>query len=50
MQLQNRTYTREEYLQLEEQAEYRSEYLDGKIVQIDRRDNESQWNQLKSSY
>jgi len=32
MQLQNRTYTPEEYLQLEEQAEYKSEYRDGKII------------------
>lgn len=32
MQLQNRTYTPEEYLQLEEQAEYKSEYRDGEII------------------
>jgi Uma2 family endonuclease len=32
MQLQNRTYSPEEYLQLEEQAEYKSEYHDGEII------------------
>ena len=32
MQLQPRTYTPEEYLRLEEQAEYKSEYLDGEII------------------
>ncbi len=32
MQLQPRTYTPEEYLKLEEQAEYKSEYLDGEII------------------
>ncbi len=32
MQLQARTYTPEEYLQLEEQAEYKSEYRDGEII------------------
>ncbi|MEO1672489.1 MAG: Uma2 family endonuclease [Cyanobacteria bacterium J06631_2] len=32
MQLQPRIYTPEEYLQLEEQAEYKSEYRDGKII------------------
>ncbi|HEY9767390.1 MAG TPA: Uma2 family endonuclease [Coleofasciculaceae cyanobacterium] len=32
MQLQTRTYTPEEYLQLEEQAEYKSEYRDGEII------------------
>ncbi|MEL7418652.1 MAG: Uma2 family endonuclease, partial [Cyanobacteria bacterium J06555_3] len=32
MQLQPRTYTPEEYLQLEEQAEYKSEYRDGAII------------------
>lgn len=32
MQLQDRTYTPEEYLQLEEQAESKSEYRDGKII------------------
>jgi len=32
MQLQPRTYTPEEYLQLEEQAEYKSEYRDGEII------------------
>lgn len=32
MQLQTRTYTTEEYLHLEEQAEYKSEYLDGEII------------------
>ena len=29
-----RTYTREEYLELEEKAEYKSEYCDGKIIPI----------------
>ena len=32
MQLQDRTFTAKEYLQLEEQAEYKSEYRDGKII------------------
>ena len=32
MQLQPRTYTPEEYLKLEEQAEYKSEYRDGEII------------------
>ena len=32
MQLQARTYTPKEYLQLEEQAEYKSEYRDGEII------------------
>ena len=32
MQLQGRTFTPEEYLQLEEQAEYKSEYRDGEII------------------
>ncbi len=32
MQLQARSYTPEEYLQLEEQAEYKSEYRDGEII------------------
>ena len=32
MQLQERTFTPKEYLQLEEQAEYKSEYRDGKII------------------
>lgn len=32
MQLETRTYTPEEYLQLEEQAEYKSEYRDGEII------------------
>ncbi len=32
MQLQARTYTPEEYLKLEEQAEYKSEYRDGEII------------------
>ncbi len=34
MQLQARTYTPKEYLQLEEQAEYKSEYRDGEIIPI----------------
>ena len=32
MQLQARNYTPEEYLKLEEQAEYKSEYRDGEII------------------
>ncbi|MGF1588647.1 MAG: Uma2 family endonuclease [Pleurocapsa sp.] len=32
MQLQPRIYTPEEYLKLEEQAEYKSEYRDGEII------------------
>ncbi|MFN6393303.1 MAG: Uma2 family endonuclease [Aphanizomenon sp.] len=32
MQTQTRYYTPEEYLELEEQAEYRSEYRDGEII------------------
>ena len=32
MQLQDRLYTPEEYLQLEEQAEYKSEYRNGEII------------------
>jgi Uma2 family endonuclease len=32
MQLQGSTYSPEEYLQLEEQAEYKSEYRDGEII------------------
>ncbi len=32
MQLQASTYTPEEYIQLEEQAEYKSEYRDGEII------------------
>jgi Uma2 family endonuclease len=32
MQLQDRTYSPEEYLQLEEQAEYKSEYRAGEII------------------
>lgn len=32
MQLQAHTYSPEEYLQLEEQAEYKSEYRDGEII------------------
>ncbi|MGL5833974.1 MAG: Uma2 family endonuclease [Waterburya sp.] len=34
MQLQDRTYSPEEYLQLEEQAEYKSAYHDGAIIPI----------------
>lgn len=33
MQTQERTYTPEQYLQLEEKAEFRSEYHDGEIIQ-----------------
>jgi Uma2 family endonuclease len=32
LQTEKRYYTLEEYLELEEQAEYRSEYLDGEII------------------
>ncbi|ACB52420.1 unknown [Crocosphaera subtropica ATCC 51142] len=32
LQTQNRQYTPEEYLQLEEQAEYKNEYHDGEII------------------
>lgn len=32
MQTQTRTYTPEEYLELEEKAEYKSEYRDGEII------------------
>lgn len=32
LQINPRTYTPEEYLQLEEQAEYKSEYRDGEII------------------
>jgi Uma2 family endonuclease len=32
MQTQTRYYAPEEYLELEEQAEYRSEYRDGEII------------------
>ena len=32
MQLQTRNYTPEEYLKLEEQAEYKSEYRDGEVI------------------
>jgi Uma2 family endonuclease len=34
MQLQTRTFTPEEYLELEERAEYKSEYRDGEIIPI----------------
>jgi Uma2 family endonuclease len=34
MQLQASTYTPEEYIQLEEQAEYKSEYRDGEIISM----------------
>lgn len=32
MQTQTRIYTPEEYLELEEKAEYKSEYRDGEII------------------
>ncbi|MBE9238952.1 Uma2 family endonuclease [Anabaena aphanizomenioides LEGE 00250] len=34
MQTQTRTYTPEEYLELEEKAEYKNEYRDGEIIPI----------------
>ncbi len=32
LQTENRYYTPQEYLELEEQAEFRSEYIDGEII------------------
>ena len=34
LEIQNKSYTTEEYLELEEKAEFRSEYRDGEIVPI----------------
>ena len=36
MQLQTRAFTPEEYLELEEKAEYKSEYRDGEIIPVER--------------
>ncbi len=37
----SKKYTPEEYLELEEKADYKSEYRDGEIVPDDRKNHES---------
>lgn len=48
MQLQGRIFTSEEYLHLEEQAEYKSEYRDGEIIFLAR--NTTKHNEILGNF